>query len=63
MVDLYKDIDFSDILAKEGRLQQFLAAAAREVAKDVPDDPAYKKPGLQTDFNNYIVCTKRFNSL
>eukprot|EP01017_Pseudomicrothorax_dubius_P028177 TRINITY_DN3330_c0_g2_i1.p1 TRINITY_DN3330_c0_g2~~TRINITY_DN3330_c0_g2_i1.p1 ORF type:complete len:725 (-),score=234.41 TRINITY_DN3330_c0_g2_i1:98-2272(-) len=52
MAELIKDIDFSD---ENPRLAKFLEQAAKEIAKDIPDRPEYKKPALNTDFSNYVV--------
>ena len=54
MLDLYKEINFSDDLESTPAIEQHLQSASKEIAEKIPSD-TIKKPFFDTQFNNLII--------
>lgn len=54
MVDLYKEIDFTEELGNVPELESYLKTKAKEVQEELPSD-YIKKPFLDRSFDEFLI--------
>lgn len=53
MLDLYREIDFSDIISENSALEAHLQASAKEISEKTSE--GIKKPFLDTQFSKIAI--------